>query len=137
MLFSNVNEETKLKVKNLKMEFTDKPQPELLICVPNPNTNYDYTVKITNPDYTSLCPLALTQPDFAIVFIEYIPDKYVIELKSIKFYIGSYRNVGIFHEAVATEMLNDLVKVCQPKSMSVKIQFSTRGGIDTTVEAHY
>ena len=119
------------------MEYSDQPQPELLITVPNPNQGMDYTIKSTYPEFTSLCPLAATQPDYATIIIEYQPNDLIIELKSEKFYFVAYRCVEIFHEAVVGNILRDLVNVCHPKSMVVTGDFTTRGGIHTTITAKY
>ena len=77
------------------------------------------------------------QPDFAVVIIEYIPDKLCIELKSLKLYLNSYRNDGIFFESVTNKILDDLVKVYKPRYMVVTAEFNVRGGIASTVEAEY
>ncbi len=137
MTFSNISPELKKRIKKLTMQFTDRPQPELLIAVPNPKPNIEYEIKTVYPEFTSLCPLALTQPDFATITISYRPSKTVIELKSLKFYLTSFRTVDIFHEAVVGVILEDLVNACHPKRMKVEAVFSTRGGIDTTVTAEY
>jgi len=136
-MYSIVNPELKAKIKGLKMEYTDNPQPELLIPIPNPNIDTDYKIISTSPEFTSLCPLAPTQPDFAEIIIEYYPDKFVVELKSLKFYLVSFRNVAIFHEAVAGKILNDLVSLIRPHKMTVTGIFKVRGGIYTTIVAKY
>jgi 7-cyano-7-deazaguanine reductase len=76
-------------------------------------------------------------PDFANLTIKYIPDKKCIELKSLKYYLHSYRNVGIFYEHVVNKILEDLVSVCDPVSMTIEAEFSIRGGLKTTVKAEY
>jgi 7-cyano-7-deazaguanine reductase len=134
---SELNPELVAKIKGLKMEFTDKPQPELLIKVPNPTPGVEYWVTSTSPEFTSLCPLAPTQPDMAVITIRYIPDKWNVELKSLKFYFVSFRSVKIFHEAVVTTIIQDLVKLLEPKWITVTGDFTVRGGITTQVEANY
>jgi len=98
----------------------------------NPKTNRDYSIKITLPEFTCLCPKT-GQPDFAKLFLEYVPDKECIELKSLKMYIWSFRNEGAFHEAVTNQILDDLVNVTKPKYMTLKAVFNVRGGVYTTV----
>ncbi len=95
-----------------------------------------YTITIIIPEYTSLCPKT-GQPDFGTITIEYQPDKWVIELKSLKLYIQAYRNLGIFYENAVNKILNDLVKVVKPKWMKVKGEFNPRGGIKSIIEAKY
>jgi 7-cyano-7-deazaguanine reductase len=96
----------------------------------------DYTITIIIPEYTSLCPKT-GQPDFGTITIEYQPDEWIIELKSLKIYIQAYRNLGIFYENAVNRILNDLVIACKPKWMRVKGEFNPRGGIKSIVEAKY
>ncbi len=95
-----------------------------------------YRITIVIPEYTSICPKT-GQPDFGTITIEYEPDKYVIELKSLKFYIQAYRNVGIFYENAVNRILNDIVKAAKPVWVKVKGEFNPRGGIKSIVEAVY
>jgi len=99
---------------------------------PNPNINKDYTIKITLPEFTCLCPKT-GQPDFAKLFLEYVPNSDCVELKSLKMYIWSFRDEGAFHEAVTNQILNDLVIAINPKYMKLKAVFNVRGGVYTTV----
>lgn len=101
---------------------------------PNPNPDRDYLISMDCPEFTCLCPMT-GQPDFAAFKIEYVPDKLCVELKSLKFYMWSYRNEGTYHEAVTNKILEDLVFACQPRWMEVKGEFNVRGGIATTVTA--
>lgn len=110
-----------------------KPELELF---DNPNPERDYTIGIRCPEFTSLCPRT-GQPDFGAITIEYCPDKLCIELKSLKFYMQSYRNKGIFYEALTNEILDDLSGVCNPRWMKITSQFTPRGGISTDVCAEY
>ena len=110
-----------------------KPQIELF---DNPYPLQDYCVKIKCPEFTSLCPRT-GQPDFGEITIEYCPDKSCIELKSLKFYMQSYRNEGIFYEALTNDILNNLSSVCKPRWMKVTSRFTPRGGISTEVTAEY
>lgn len=122
------------KVKGLTLEYKDKPQPELLITVPNPHIDLNYSEKLVYPEFTSLCPFAPSQPDYATITIEYYPEDLIIELKSIKFYLVSYRNILIFHEAVIGQIFKDLFNTCRPKRMKVEGVFTVRGGITTTIK---
>ncbi len=92
----------------------------------------DYTIRIEVPEFTCLCPKT-GQPDFATLNIEYVPDKYCIELKSLKMYVWSYRDEGAFHEAVTNTILDDLVRACGPRFMRLSAEFNVRGGIYTSV----
>jgi len=98
----------------------------------NPKVSRDYTIKITLPEFTCLCPKT-GQPDFAKIFLEYVPDKKCVELKSLKMYIWSYRDEGAFHEAVTNKILDDLVSATNPKYMKIKAVFNVRGGVYTTI----
>jgi len=112
---------------------TGKPQLELF---ENPRPGRDYSITIRCPEFTSVCPRT-GQPDFGEIIIEYCPDAVCIELKSLKFYIQSYRNRGIFYEALGNEILDDLVKACQPDWMKITAKFTPRGGITTDVCVEY
>jgi len=111
--------------KKTKFELFDNPSPER-----------DYVITIRCPEFTSVCPRT-GQPDFGEIVIEYIPDKVCVELKSLKFYMQSYRNRGIFYEALTNEILDDLTGVCKPRWMKVTSRFTPRGGITTEVAAEY
>ncbi|NOZ51585.1 MAG: NADPH-dependent 7-cyano-7-deazaguanine reductase QueF [Gammaproteobacteria bacterium] len=102
----------------------------------NPVLERDYTIRIDVPEFTCLCPKT-GQPDFATFKIEYVPDKYCIELKSLKLYMWSYRQEGAFHEAVTNQILDDLAHTCNPRFMRIQGQFNVRGGIYTTVVAEH
>lgn len=103
---------------------------------PNPNIERDYTIRISTPEFTCLCPKT-GQPDFATIDIEYIPDQTCIELKAYKLYIWSFRDKGAFHEAVTNEILDHLVSVCKPRFMRLTAEFNVRGGVYTTVVAEH
>lgn len=109
---------------------------KLLEVFENAYPDRDYTVVHTAPEFTSVCPKT-GQPDFAIITIEYVPDKLCIELKSLKFYLNSFRNDGIYFESVTNKILDDLVEVCKPRYMFITAEFNTRGGISSIVEAEY
>lgn len=119
---------SKLKLVNNKLS--------LLETFENKYPDRDYTVKHIAPEFTSLCPKT-GQPDFAAITLEYIPNNLCIELKSLKFYLNSYRNDGIFFESVTNKILDDLVKVTKPRYMKITAEFNTRGGISSVIEAEY
>jgi len=102
----------------------------------NPKPERDYTIRIRIPEFTCLCPKT-GQPDFAKLLLEYVPDKFCVELKSLKLYIWSFRDEGAFHEAVTNQILEDLVSATQPRFMRLSAEFFVRGGIDTTVVAEH
>ena len=96
----------------------------------------EYEIEISCPEFTCVCPKT-GQPDFANIKIKYVPDKLCIELKSLKLYMYSYRNVGEFHEHVTNRILDDIVETCQPLRAEVTGDFNVRGGIKTVVRALY
>jgi len=102
----------------------------------NPQTGRDYTIRIRMPEFTCLCPKT-GQPDFATLYLDYVPDELCIELKSLKLYIWSFRDEGAFHEAVTNQMLDDLVAVTDPRFMRLTAEFMVRGGIYTSVVAEH
>ncbi|KAA0002841.1 MAG: NADPH-dependent 7-cyano-7-deazaguanine reductase QueF [Thermoplasmata archaeon] len=99
----------------------------------NPSQENDYTVNIEFPEFTCLCPQS-GYPDFATIKIGYIPDKYIVELKSLKLYLNSYRNLHITHEEATNRIYNDLKSLLNPKFIEVTGEFNIRGGIKTTVK---
>ena len=103
---------------------------------PNPCPERDYEIHFSCPEFTCVCPKT-GQPDFATIEISYVPDKLCVELKSLKLYLWSFRDEGHFHEAVTNSILDDLVALLQPRSMSITGDFNIRGGIHTTVHAEY
>ena len=100
----------------------------------NRTQHRDYVVDFTCPEFTCICPRS-GFPDFATIYISYTPDKFCVELKSLKLYINKFRNEKVFHEDVTNRILNDLVELLQPKKMTVKADFSVRGNIHTVVTA--
>ncbi len=108
-----------------------QPSRDLEVFV-NPQLLMDYTIRIDIPEFTCLCPKT-GQPDFATLQIEYVPDQYCVELKSLKLYVWSFREQGAFHEAVTNQILQDLITACQPRFMRIRAIFNVRGGIYTTV----
>jgi len=103
---------------------------------PNPAPQRDYTIRMTLPEFTCLCPKT-GQPDFATLELEYVPNLACVELKSLKLYIWSFRDRGTFHEAVTNEMLGVLVAATAPRFMRLTSKFNVRGGIYTTVVAEH
>src|SRR5438445_6523537 len=103
---------------------------------PNPAPGRDFAIHMQIPEFTCLCPKT-GQPDFATLFLDYIPDAKCVELKSLKLYIWSYRDEGAFHEAVTNRILDDLVAATQPRFMRLTAKFGVRGGIYTTVIAEH
>ncbi|KPA13894.1 Nitrile oxidoreductase, NADPH-dependent, QueF [Candidatus Magnetomorum sp. HK-1] len=123
--------------KNLTTQKADAIQSSVLEVV-----SYDYCnkrnieVNIKQPEFTSLCPMT-GLPDFASIYIQYIPDKHIVELKSLKYYLLQYRNVGIFYEHLVNVILDHLVEKVKPVQMTIIGDFTPRGGIQTTVKATY
>jgi 7-cyano-7-deazaguanine reductase len=99
---------------------------------PNPAPERDYTIRMTIPEFSCLCPKT-GQPDFATLKLEYVPDGRCVELKSLKLYIWSFRDRGAFHEAVSNEILDTLTAATEPRFMRLSAEFNVRGGIYTTV----
>lgn len=96
----------------------------------------DYLVSLEFPEFTAICPKT-SLPDFGVIYIDYKPDLVCLELKSLKEYFGSYRDLGIFHENVVNKISDDLQKACSPKYLLVKVVYKPRGGITTTVTKEY
>ncbi len=107
-----------------------------LATFPNPSPQRDYRIHMEIPEFTCLCPRT-GQPDFATLYLDYVPDRVCVELKSLKLYIGSYRNQGAFHEAVTNRILDDLAAATEPRFMRLTARFFVRGGIFTNVVAEY
>lgn len=103
---------------------------------PNPNATRDYSIEISCPEFTCVCPKT-GQPDFATITISYVPDQQCLELKALKLYFWSYRDEGAFHEAVTNQILDDLVAACQPRRMTIIGNFNVRGGLHTVVTVSY
>ena len=114
---------------------TTRPRQQL-DTFPNPAPQRDYLVHIEVPEFTCLCPMT-GQPDFATMLLDYVPDKRNVELKSLKLYMWSYRDQGVFHEAVTNRILDDLVKALAPRFLRLTARWYVRGGIFTTVVAEH
>ncbi len=100
----------------------------------NPAPERDYEIRFETSEFTCVCPMT-GQPDFGTLRIRYVPDRLCVELKSLKLYLWSFRDEGHFHEAVTNRILDDLVRLLRPRSMTVEGAFNIRGGIGTTVVA--
>ncbi len=124
------------------------PRPELLETFPNPHPNRDYEIRMESSEFTSLCPVGgietdaeeLKQleggaPDFGTIRITYVPGDHCLELKSLKLYLWSFRNDGIFYERAVNRILDDLSAACKPKWMEVVGDFNVRGGIKSVIIA--
>jgi 7-cyano-7-deazaguanine reductase len=115
---------------------TDPKKISLLEIFDNSFPRRNYLITHTSEEFTSVCPKT-GQPDFGTIIISYIADKKCVELKSLKYYLQSFRNEGIFYENVINRILDDLVSVLKPRWMEVVGEFSMRGGIHSVVIAEY
>lgn len=106
--------------------------PNLLQSFPNPEPGRDYEIRFDCPEFTCVCPLT-GQPDFATIRIRYVPDRLCVELKSLKLYLWSFRQLGAFHEKVTNDICDDLAELLQPRWLEVEGDFMVRGGIHTLV----
>ncbi len=124
------------------------PRPDLLETFPNPYPGRDYEIHMTCEEFTSLCPLGGVEsdaseltllsggaPDFGTIIISYVPDELCLELKSLKLYLWSFRNDGIFYERAVNHILDDLMLVTRPRRMEVIGDFNVRGGIKSVITA--
>ena len=107
-----------------------------LITFPNPRIGRKFDVNITLPEFTCKCPFS-GYPDFATIYITYSPDRKVVELKTLKLYINSYRDRYIPHEEVVNQILDDFVAACDPLEATVKGDFTPRGNVHTAIEVHH
>jgi len=103
---------------------------------PNHHRGREYTITMKTEEFTTICPLT-GQPDFAKISIQYIPDQKILESKSLKLYLWSFRNRGVFHEHVTNEILDDIVSALEPLFCKVKADFAVRGGISIMIETEY
>ncbi len=121
---------------NKKTKYVYDYSPELLETFENKHPGRDYFVKFNCPEFTSLCPIT-GQPDFATIYISYIPDVKMVESKSLKLYLFSFRNHGDFHEDCVNIIMNDLIRVMDPKYIEVWGKFTPRGGISIDPYCNY
>lgn len=119
-----------------KTEFSGKYNPELLEYFENKHPERDYWVKFNCPEFTSLCPIT-NQPDFATIYISYLPDIKMVESKSLKLYLFSFRNHGAFHEDCINIVMDDLIKLLAPKYIEVWGKFLPRGGLSIDPYCNY
>lgn len=112
-----------------------QPSKELVV-VPNPHPQRVYDVELTTAEFTTLCPMT-GQPDFATITITYQPADHLVELKSLKLYLWSFRNEGHYHEDVSNVILNDFVAAAKPRAAHITADFTIRGGIHTKVSVSY
>ena len=121
---------------NQKTKYPDDYAPQMLETFINKHQDNDYFVKFNCPEFTSLCPIT-GQPDFATIYISYIPDVRMVESKSLKFYLYSFRNHGDFHEDCVNIIMKDLIKLMDPKYIEVWGKFTPRGGISIDPYCNY
>ena len=129
-------EQEGLKSLGKKTEYKDNYAPEVLETFENKHPGNDYWVQFNCPEFTSLCPIT-GQPDFAEIKIMYIPDRRMVESKSLKLYLFSFRNHGDFHEDCVNTIMKDLIKLMDPKYIEVRGLFTPRGGISIYPYANY
>ena len=125
-----------LKALGKKTAYATGYAPEVLETFVNMNRENDYWVRFNCPEFTSQCPIT-GQPDFAEIRISYIPDERMVESKSLKLYLGSFRNYGAFHEDCVNTIMKDLIKLMDPKYIEVTGLFTPRGGISIHPYANY
>lgn len=114
----------------------DKPDKKTLRKVANPHIDTNYNIRLTCPEFTSICPVT-SQPDFAHLVIDYVPDKSLVESKSLKLYLFSYRNHGAFHEDCTVQIAKDIISVIKPKWLRIGGYWYPRGGIPIDVFYQY
>src|SRR5689334_16496461 len=123
--------------RSTKLSDAQLAEPRLILeTFPSPRPQRDYEVKFVFPEFTSMCPVT-GQPDFATITVTYVPDKLCVEMKSLKLYYFSFRNKGIFYEAVVNQILDDLAAVTKPRRMMVVGEFNVRGGTAGIVTATF
>lgn len=121
---------------NQQVSYSSNYNPDILETFDNKHPNHDYFVKFNCPEFTSLCPIT-GQPDFATITISYVPDIKMVESKSLKLYLFSFRNHGDFHEDCINIIMEDLIKVMNPKYIEVWGKFTPRGGISIDPYCNY
>jgi 7-cyano-7-deazaguanine reductase len=129
-----VKKSVRLTQLGSKTPLPSSPDKARIESFDNPHPRRDYWIKFDCPEFTSICPVT-GQPDFGKIVIEYVPGPRCIESKSLKLYLGSYRNEGAFAERVANRILDDLVAAVKPRRMIVAAEFTARGGISIRVTA--
>ena len=119
---------TELKSLGKQTDYNFDYKPEFLEAIPNKNSERNYFVKLDCEEFTCVCPIT-GQPDFATLKIRYIPAEKLVESKSLKLYLTSFRNAGIFHESAVNRIADDLIKLLEPKYLEIEGLFKVRGGI--------
>jgi 7-cyano-7-deazaguanine reductase len=119
-----------------KVKRQTKDARKLLETFKNPRPGREYVIEHVAPEFTSVCPVT-GQPDFGTIRLTYVPGDTCVELKSYKFYLHSFRQCGIFYEEVTNRILDDLVEVLKPESMTVVSEWTPRGGLNSTIKATY
>lgn len=125
-----------LELLGKKTEYKGDYAPEVLEAFSNKHPQRDYWVRFVCPEFTALCPIT-GQPDFATIYINYIPDERMVESKSLKLYLFSFRSHGAFHEDCVNIIMDDLIKLMNPKYIEVTGDFSPRGGISIVPFCNY
>ncbi|AAQ66412.1 preQ(1) synthase [Porphyromonas gingivalis] len=128
--------EKELSLLGSKTEYRNDYAPEVLEAFTNKHQENDYWVRFNCPEFTSLCPIT-GQPDFATIYINYIPDVKMVESKSLKLYLFSFRNHGAFHEDCVNIIMKDLIALMQPRYIEVWGDFTPRGGISIVPFCNY
>ena len=121
---------------NKNTSYSSEYNPDVLEAFENKHPDNDYFVKFNCPEFTSLCPIT-GQPDFAAIYISYIPNKLMVESKSLKLYLFSFRNHGDFHEDCVNIIMKDLIRLMDPKYIEVRGKFLPRGGISIDPYCNY
>ena len=127
---------TKLKSLGKIIDYKYDYAPEFLEAIENRNNGRNYFVTLTSEEFTCLCPIT-HQPDYATIKIRYVPDKKLVESKSLKLYLTSFRNHGTFHEDVINTIADDLIKLLEPRYLEVEGLFKARGGISIVPFVNY
>jgi len=123
-----MNKSNKLSALGNHSEIPMKPDKNILEKINNPKIGINYSIRLTCPEFTSICPVT-SQPDFAYLIIDYVPDKFIVESKSFKLYLLGYRNHGAFHEDCTVSLAQDIVNLLSPKWLRIAGYWYPRGGI--------
>lgn len=134
-IFDDVTSLTQLGSNQTDYKY-DKPCAEILETFPNQFPGRDYHIRLEFPEFTSLCPKT-GQPDFANIYIDYVPNELCVESKSLKLYMFAWRNEGSFMETITNRILNDFVAACNPRWCEVRGEFNPRGGLKIDVVAEH
>ena len=123
-----MSELKKLDALGKKSKIPQKPNKSILEKIPNPKINFDYCIRLSCPEFTSICPVT-SQPDFAHIIIDYVPKDFIVESKSFKLYLLGYRNHGAFHEDCTITVAQDIANLLSPKWLRIAGYWYPRGGI--------